>query len=100
MILVILEISKAKMSIKFDNENKIIRIKTDQGNTINITSQSNLKTKYPKTYKVKKKCANCNIMRNKELKKCGGCRKIYYCGNECQRNNWKYHKNKCSREFN
>jgi hypothetical protein len=29
------------------------------------------------------------------LKKCGGCKKVYYCGAECQKSHWKTHKPNC-----
>ena len=27
--------------------------------------------------------------------KCGGCKSVYYCGSECQKLGWKYHKESC-----
>lgn len=30
------------------------------------------------------------------LKRCGGCKKVTYCGPECARHDWKDHKEKCS----
>lgn len=39
-------------------------------------------------------CAACRRM-FKELKKCGRCKKIYYCSIECQKADWKEHKKNC-----
>eukprot|EP01084_Bolivina_argentea_P037936 70145_1 len=39
-------------------------------------------------------CANCSkyIAKNR----CGGCKSVYYCNIDCQRNHWKIHKLDCS----
>ena len=39
-------------------------------------------------------CANCKKAQP-NLKKCGACRKVQYCGKECQRAHWKEHKSNC-----
>ncbi|CAG2104190.1 unnamed protein product [Medioppia subpectinata] len=41
-----------------------------------------------------KYCDNC-FKRSDQLKRCSKCLRMYYCGKECQKNDWKYHKNEC-----
>ncbi|CAG2117223.1 unnamed protein product, partial [Medioppia subpectinata] len=41
-----------------------------------------------------KYCDNC-MKRSDQLKKCSKCLRMYYCSIECQKNDWKYHKNEC-----
>ncbi|CAG2107503.1 unnamed protein product, partial [Medioppia subpectinata] len=41
-----------------------------------------------------KYCDNC-FKRSDQLKRCAKCLRMYYCGKECQKNDWKYHKNEC-----
>ena len=41
-----------------------------------------------------KHCDNC-LMKSSLLKKCGKCLSMYYCGRDCQRNDWNQHKNEC-----
>lgn len=43
-----------------------------------------------------KDCKNCGE-REKELLKCSRCKKVYYCGADCQRKNWPTHKLTCSK---
>jgi hypothetical protein len=38
-------------------------------------------------------CVLCGS--NGPTKKCGQCKKVSYCGRECQRKDWKQHKPKC-----
>lgn len=33
--------------------------------------------------------------KDKEMKKCGRCKKIYYCSKECQIKDWQNHKSEC-----
>jgi len=39
-------------------------------------------------------CGQCGI-RNSDLKSCGGCFQVAYCGKECQASGWKVHKKRC-----
>ncbi|CAG2112524.1 unnamed protein product, partial [Medioppia subpectinata] len=39
-------------------------------------------------------CDNC-VQRSDQLKRCAKCLHMYYCSKECQKNDWKYHKNEC-----
>ena len=39
-------------------------------------------------------CDYCLKISDK-LKKCSNCLQMHYCGRNCQRNDWKYHKNEC-----
>ncbi len=41
-----------------------------------------------------KRCDYC-VSINTFLKKCSKCRKMYYCDQNCQRNDWKWHKFEC-----
>jgi hypothetical protein len=40
-----------------------------------------------------KACSACGL--TGKMKKCGKCGKVYYCGRECQRSHWKWHKPEC-----
>lgn len=42
-------------------------------------------------------CASCGEGKNKELKKCGACELVRYCGIECQRNHRPKHKKECKK---
>jgi hypothetical protein len=37
-------------------------------------------------------CAQCN---KEASKKCGKCKKVWYCSRECQTSHWKLHKSVC-----
>lgn len=41
------------------------------------------------------KCENCKTEQEKLLN-CGACKKVSYCSSDCQKDNWKTHKKKCS----
>ncbi|CAG2101969.1 unnamed protein product, partial [Medioppia subpectinata] len=41
-----------------------------------------------------KYCDNC-FKQSDQLKRCSKCLQIFYCSKECQKNDWKYHKNEC-----
>ena len=41
-----------------------------------------------------KHCDNC-LNESNNLKKCAKCHQMYYCGKDCQQNDWKYHKSEC-----
>jgi hypothetical protein len=40
------------------------------------------------------RCDHC-LKPNDSLKKCANCQKMFYCGIECQTNDWKIHKHEC-----
>jgi hypothetical protein len=44
-----------------------------------------------------KACFGCGASAG-ETKKCGGCGKVYYCGKDCQRRHWKWHKPECGQK--
>ena len=44
-----------------------------------------------------KRCLKTGRDLGRVLKKCNGCKKVYYCGGECQKAHWKVHKSVCSR---
>ncbi|KAL2037460.1 hypothetical protein N7G274_009740 [Stereocaulon virgatum] len=41
---------------------------------------------------------DCNNCGRKEAKRCAGCRMVAYCGQECQKVDWKGHKKACGRK--
>jgi hypothetical protein len=61
-----------------------------------INISNNLQTKNPKI------CNFCGKQKTLQetLKKCGRCKKIFYCGVTCQRKDWKTHKKICKEPDN
>ncbi|CAH1792453.1 unnamed protein product [Owenia fusiformis] len=50
------------------------------------------------SYMMKKLCYQCGVTKESDgakLSKCQGCRLAYYCGAECQQQNWSRHKKQC-----
>ena len=44
-------------------------------------------------------CSYCK-RKNKKLKSCIGCMKVFYCNKKCQKLHWKmFHRNKCDDEW-
>ncbi|CCI42291.1 unnamed protein product [Albugo candida] len=43
-----------------------------------------------------KSCIVCRSV-NEAVKRCGRCRRVYYCTVDCQRSHWKYHRIVCSK---
>jgi len=41
-------------------------------------------------------CAFCHSNTG-DLKRCLGCKKVFYCGKQCQTQHWKEHKKKCQK---
>ncbi len=41
-------------------------------------------------------CSNCKILTFDKLKLCGECKTVYYCSKECQKADYKIHKNECN----
>ena len=39
--------------------------------------------------------SSCHICGNVIASACGGCGNVSYCGRDCQRKDWKNHKNQC-----
>ena len=46
----------------------------------------------------KTKCSNNNC-KNLGLNHCGACKVVYYCSSSCQRENWKFHKKNCGKNY-
>ena len=42
-----------------------------------------------------KRCNKCGILINTGVKICGGCYRMIYCSQECQKNDWPQHKKNC-----
>lgn len=47
----------------------------------------------PKLRKGVNSCSVCSSFSN--LKRCKNCKKVYYCSRECQKADWRLHKNIC-----
>ena len=39
------------------------------------------------------RCEHCNTTEN--LTRCDNCGTVFYCSEECKKNNWRYHQRKC-----
>jgi hypothetical protein len=48
-----------------------------------------------KKIKHKVTCAGC---KERGTHQCGGCKEVYYCGTECQKQDWKRHKHECQKQ--
>jgi hypothetical protein len=59
--------------------------------TVIFEGMSNTRTVKP--HKLFQNCECCG--HRGTLKKCGSCKKVYYCGAECQKSHWKTHKPNC-----
>ncbi len=71
------------MYLKNDNNHK----KEDKINISSLTKDnSKIKT-----------CNSCNKIQDSSPKQCGRCKKVYYCNKECQRKDWKTHKQICKK---
>lgn len=46
-----------------------------------------------------KVCFRCSKLppKNQQLKRCGNCKKVFYCSVECQKEDWKTHKGVCNK---
>ena len=42
-------------------------------------------------------CAFCHS-KTEDLKRCFGCKKVFYCGKQCQKRHWKEHKPHCQND--
>jgi hypothetical protein len=73
--------------IKNDNKNGWLEINAPT----EVFKMMNLRT-----YTPSKLFNTCECCGNKgTLKKCGSCKKVYYCGAGCQKSHWKTHKSNC-----
>ena len=43
----------------------------------------------------RRRCANCDQTFDRALRACARCKVVYYCSRECQRADWRSHKNVC-----
>ncbi len=41
-------------------------------------------------------CSGCIKGEGVTLSRCSGCKKVYYCSSQCQRDDWYYHKMECA----
>ena len=47
---------------------------------------------------IERRCAACGVWQldtDRKLERCSGCMRVYYCGRECQKKDWKEHKKDC-----
>ena len=44
-------------------------------------------------------CASCHS-KTENLKRCSGCKRVFYCSKTCQKNHWKEHKPDCQSSWN
>ncbi|KLO12549.1 hypothetical protein SCHPADRAFT_410976 [Schizopora paradoxa] len=66
--------------------------------TGHVTARVVLKGFYDSQYRKedKRSCVSCWApMTERMLRKCSGCRFVYYCSRECQREDWGCHKQRC-----
>ena len=42
-------------------------------------------------------CGKSEAKRGEEMKKCSGCKLLYYCNRDCQRKDWEKHGDKCKK---
>ena len=42
-----------------------------------------------------RKCSYCKEVKPQDLKECTGCKSVFYCSKQCQRNHWSEHKLQC-----
>ncbi len=93
--------TKEEPFIVFDDEHETIKIKTDQGNYVNIHSDMKL-CDTGLDGKDKKKCANCGFLpeRDRHLFMCSWCKEIYYCDRKCLKYHWPIiHKYQCNKKY-
>ncbi len=62
--------------------------------SINAAAKSEAESSQKQIVQDKERCAYC-WKRAQSLKSCAKCRKIMYCGRECQKGHWKTHKTDC-----
>lgn len=46
---------------------------------------------------IERACAMCLKIAERGLKKCAGCTRVRYCGQDCQRKDWPEHREECAR---
>lgn len=77
-------------------------LKSEEGREYLISRQEKFKLKNPKQHQefnrdfilMLRTCKVCKA-RSPKLPSCSKCKKVYYCGVECQTKDWKTHRNEC-----
>lgn len=82
--------------IKYDN---IVGVNTEELSEIpdklNDCLKSFLDPAFPRSVETYKKCFWCQETDVRELTRCGRCKNAYYCGRNCQKQHWLWHKSVC-----
>ena len=87
-----------------------VKLRSDADVTSVINGVSNLKMGGRTLYISEPKCKTCEVAEGSirtdpltgeerlvKLERCGRCRRVWYCGKECQNQNWPYHKLNCKK---
>jgi hypothetical protein len=45
------------------------------------------------------KCFHCESREKSKLKRCFGCKCVFYCSKKCQKQDWKFHKSECIQDL-
>ena len=67
-----------------------LEIKSDQGAALDIRHTTAVNANNPPEYE----CSACGRISKSHLR-CSGCRLVYYCNRNCQKDGWKHHKSNC-----
>ena len=87
---------KKNSELQVKEESEVIVEKTDEVTTYLQKSSSTVKV-FPSS---STQCLNCKKRgcEDDPLKKCKGCRLVWYCREECQAQDWSCHKEFCKKE--
>lgn len=70
----------------------VIPIEAKTTTTTTISNRQEMPSSQPKVMQ----CAACG-QKKEQMKCCTGCRKVYYCGVDCQKKDWHKHKSECKK---
>eukprot|EP01080_Neovahlkampfia_damariscottae_P000995 gene995-9901_t len=90
----------SKEIILDDGENQFRKLKKSKNNTIsNFASlvYDKIQVSVKKIESIKAKCNRPGCEERGDFKKCGKCKNVVYCGENCQKIDWKRHKMECQR---
>ncbi len=72
-----------------------VKLLKQDGKLCNAFSQSNDSSAAIRDMLEKALETRCSVCSSSKTKPCGGCKKTFYCGQTCQKADWKNHKNTC-----